>query len=148
MIPVPIPANWWDAFWLFFRVVTTFAFIAVMVWGLVVVRQMLLQIQSDRLERDVMLNQLKHTADDMAVQTQSILEKMDENTDLTRAGATAAKDAFHKANDANEKIAQTNTQLERVVSLRETEAIAHHVAESLEQIDKNTAQTAQNTRKK
>lgn len=150
MTPVPFPQSLWDGFWLLFRVLTTFAFIAVMAWGLVVVRTMLTQIQSDRLERDTMLADLKTTAERLAAETALVVEQaehrssmlsaqMEENTELTRAAAAAAKDAYHEANNVNQKIAQI-----RPVDHLEAE---QSMADSLTQIDKNTATIAQNTKK-
>jgi methyl-accepting chemotaxis protein len=72
--------------------------------------------------------------------------KMVENTEITRAAASAAKDAFHEANSVNQKIARTNEHIERMTHGPSASVAA--VAEHLEHIDQNTATIAENTKKK
>jgi uncharacterized phage infection (PIP) family protein YhgE len=165
---VLIPATWWDLFWLIYRTTMQVIFVGgflVGVWIVArhtrIVKKMLVQIQDDRLERDQNLADVKRLAEELAQRTSDIntrveerdaglKEQISENTELTRAAAMAAKDAYHEANSVNVKIAQTNEHLERAI--QKTEGLPpvstdDVVRQSLEQIDKNTAQIAENTKK-
>jgi hypothetical protein len=153
---VPIPTTVWDLFWLTYRTLMQITFVIAIIIGLRIVarhtkmvRTLLSVVQS----REQMLADLKVTAAELARKTDAVVaaskerdeelrRSVQENTDITRAAATAAKDAFHAANDVNQKIASTNEKIERV--LKPADPVSEHLA----QIDRNTAAIADNTKPK
>jgi len=149
---VPIPTSYWDAFWLTWRFLTQLSFIVGVFAGMRILsmhtktmRAVLASLHS----KEQILAELKATADALAIKTAAVVarteardaelkQKMDENTDITRAAASAAT-------AANDKIAKTQEHLERALPPKAD--VVNAVTEQLQQIEHNTATIAKNTEK-
>lgn len=150
---VPIPTTLWDFFWLAYRTAMQIVFVIGFIVGLRIVarhtrmvKDLLAVVQS----KEHLLAELKVKASELADRTAQVVaaseardaelkKQMEENTSITREAALAAKDAYHVANNLNQKIARTSEQIEKIVS---SPAAGH-----LEHIDRNTAAIAKNTEK-
>jgi hypothetical protein len=94
------------------------------------VRALLGQARQDREARELAIEDLRRTADALALRTAEMTKARDDrngerfdsldrelghNTEMTVKAAEASAEAAHVANDMNKKIEATNERLERVV---------------------------------
>ncbi len=117
-------------FWDWERFAMQLVFLVILILVIRGMKALLDQAHSDREAREMAIEDLRKTADDLAVRTNAIAKakaermddrfdsidkELDRNTELTVKAAEASSEAAHVANSMNKKIEATNERIERAI---------------------------------